>query len=77
MHPLMQDISGITDQELENKTIELTKRYYQAIRFSPGAANQVSMILEGYNWERQRRSIEKMKKKGDDETGLEDLIKID
>lgn len=76
MHPLQTDITGLTDQELENKIIELSKKYFQALRFVPGAAQQVSMMLEGYRWEQQRRSIEREKHKPDDDPSFEDLIKI-
>ncbi len=77
MHPLQPDITGLSDQELESKIIDLTRKYYQAIRFSPGAASQVSMMLEGYKWEQQRRIIEKQRKPIDTDTSFDDLIKVD
>lgn len=77
MHPLQPDITHLTDQELEVKTIELTKKYYQALRFSPNAASQISLMLEGYKWEQQRRMIEKNKKSRDENESFDDLIKID
>ncbi len=77
MHPLQPDITGLTDQELENKISELTKKYFQAIRFVPGAANQVSMMIESYKWEQQRRFLEKQKRPAADDTSFDDLIKID
>ena len=76
MHPLQPDITGLSDQELENKITELTKKYFQALRFSPGAANQVSMILEGFKWEQQRRILEKSRQRHNDDTDFDDLIKI-
>ena len=77
MHPLQPDLTNLSDQELENKTIELSRKYFQAIRYSPSAANQISMMLEGFRWETQRRAIERSKQKNDDEPGLDDLIKVD
>jgi len=77
MHPLQPDITGLTDQELDNKITELTKKYFQAIRFVPGAAQQVSMMLEGYKWEQQRRTIEKSKRISNTDTDFDDLIKVD
>lgn len=77
MHPLQPDITGLTDQELDNKITELTKKYFQAIRFVPGAAQQVSMMLEGYKWEQQRRTIEKSKRASNTDTEFDDLIKVD
>lgn len=77
MHPLQPDLTSMTDQELENKTIELSRKYFQAVRYSPSAANQISMMLEGFRWEAQRRAIERSKKQNTDEPGLDDLIKVD
>lgn len=77
MHPLQPNITGLSDQELENKITELTKKYFQALRFVPGTANQISMMIEGYKWEQQRRIIEKSKQKYDTDTDFDDLIKID
>lgn len=77
MHPLQPDITSLSDQELENKTIDLSRKYFQALRFSPSAANQISMMLEGYRWESQRRAIERQMKKSDDDHNLGDLIKVD
>ena len=76
MHPLQPNITGLTDQELENKITELTKKYFQALRVVPGAAQQVSLMLEGYKWEQQRRAIEKQKRSLDDDS-FDDLIKVD
>ena len=77
MHPLQSDITGLTDQEIENKISELTKKYFQALRFVPGAAQQVSLMLEGYKWEQQRRILEKQKRLRDDDPTFDDLIKVD
>lgn len=77
MHPLQPDITSLSDQELENKILELTKKYYQALRFVPSTAYQISMLLEGYKWEKDRRAIEKSKHRSNDDTDFDDLIKID
>lgn len=78
MHPLQPNITQLSDQELENKISELTKKYFQAVRLVPGAAHQVSLMIDGYKWEQQRRAIEKSKQKSnDDDTDFDDLIKID
>ena len=78
MHPLQPDITGLNDQELESKITELTKKYFQALRFVPGAANQISILLEGYKWEQQRRIIEKQKKSLENQNdSFTDLIKVD
>lgn len=77
MHPLQSNITDLTDQELETKIYELTRKYFQAVRFVPGAAQQISMMLDGYKWEQQRREIEKSKEKRDDDPSFDDLINID
>lgn len=77
MHPLQSNITDLTDQELETKIYELTRKYFQAVRFVPGAAQQISMMLDGYKWEQQRRAIEKSKEKRDDDPSFDDLINID
>ena len=77
MHPLQPDLTNLSDQELENKTIELSRKYFQAVRYSPSAANQISMMLEGFRWETQRRAIERSKQKNEDNPDLDDLIKVD
>lgn len=77
MHPLQSDITGLSDQDLENKITELTKKYFQALRFSPGAANQIVLMLDGFKWEQQRRSVAKSKERSDAVSEFDDLIKID
>ena len=77
MHPLQPDITSLTDQEIENKITELTKKYFQALRFVPGAANQISLMIEGFKWEQQRRLIEKSKRPRDGDATFDDLIKVD
>lgn len=76
-HPLQADITGLSDQELENQISVLTKKYFQALRFVPGAANQVAMLLEGYKWEQQRRAIAKSLRPKDNDTDFGSLINID
>jgi flagellar biosynthesis chaperone FliJ len=77
MHPLQVDISGLSDNELDERIKELTKKYFQAIRFSPSAAEQIIMMLEDYKHEYQNR-LER--KRTDMErsmgTNLDDLINI-
>ena len=74
-HPLQSDLTSLSDQEIENKLIELTKRYYQCMRFSPGAINQVLLMMDDYRNEQQRRALSKNQAETDSD--LNDLIKID
>jgi|APCry1669189472_1035225.scaffolds.fasta_scaffold09895_3 hypothetical protein len=78
MHPFSPDLSGLSDQELDNKIIDLGKKYFQAIRFSPSISHQIVLLLESYKSEQQNRFAAKMMKSkidGDDE--LNELIRID
>ena len=35
IHPFQPDLKPLSDQELENKIQELSRRYFQAMRLSP------------------------------------------
>jgi len=65
-HPLANDLSKLTDAELQTKHGELTKRITQAYRYgNTGIVEQLNMLLADYQFELQRRN-QKM---------LEDLAK--
>lgn len=74
-HPLQNNLSHLSDQEVENKLVELTKKYYQCMRFSPGAVHQILLLMDDYRNEQQRRIIEKNRAETDSD--INDLIKID
>ena len=78
-HPLVEDLTQLKDQELENKLTELTKKYFMAMRLGQGlAGQQIVMLLESIRMEQERRRVEATKKsqenKGPDQ--FDDLIKI-
>lgn len=78
MHPFAPDLSNLSDQELDNKIVDLSKKYFQAVRFSPSVSHQVVLLLESYKSEQQSRSAAKQAKSmisGDDD--LNELIRID
>lgn len=77
IHPLGNGISKLTDQELENKIQELTKKYFQALRFSPSVASQVVLLLDSYKIEHQERQIAKSRQNTAGDNDLNDLIKVD
>lgn len=78
IHPLGNDISKLSDQELENKIQDLTKKYFQAMRFSPSVASQVVLLLDSYKLELQERLITKAKQQDSNgEDDIHELIKID
>ena len=70
IHPFTPDLSNLSDKELEEKIQELTKKYFQSMRFSPSVAGQIVLLLESYKSEQQERFIAKSKKSqvdGEDE----------
>ena len=78
-HPLVEDLTQLKDQELENKLTDLTKKYFMAMRLGQGlAANQIVMLLDSIKMEQERRRVEAARKsqenKGPDQ--FDDLIKI-
>jgi hypothetical protein len=77
MHPLQIDVSALTDNEIDEKIKELTKKYFLVMKMSPQAANQVLMLLEDYKMEQDNRNLkrqEDMRKTLG--TDLDDLINI-
>lgn len=77
IHPLGNNINKLTDQELENKIQELTKKYFQALRFSPSVASQVVLLLDSYKIEQQERQVAKSRNKDAGDNDLNALIKVD
>lgn len=76
-HPLVSDLTGLSDQELEDKIKALTKTYFNAMRVSPSAANQVLMLLEDYKQEKANREFERQKQIKSSYNGdLDNLINI-
>ena len=78
MHPFAPDLSNLSDQELDNKIVDLSKKYFQAVRFSPSISHQVVLLLESYKSEQQSGFAAKQAKSmitGDDD--LNELIRID
>lgn len=77
-NPLLENLSDLKIEELENKINDLSKKYFIAARHSGGGiAMQIAMTLEAYRNElsaRYRQTTIIPTKSG--ETGLDDLIKI-
>lgn len=77
MHPLVGDLSELSNEELQKKYSELMQRYNQAFRFGPTSViPQMQMILENYQLEiekRNRKLTEEMEKKADKYKGVIDI----
>ncbi len=74
-HPLEGDLSELKDNEIEQKLIELNKKYYAAARLgSRDLLTQLSTFITIYRDELSRRYALKLKQNGDD---LDQLINVD
>ena len=77
MHPLQIELSSLSDNEIDEKIKELTKKYFTVMRVSPSASTQVLMLLEDYRTEQQNRQFSKQDNyKNDLGTDFDDLINI-
>ena len=74
-HPLEGDLSQLKDQEIENKLIELNKKYYAAARLgSQDLLTQLSTFITIYREELFKRNAQKLKQADGD---LGQLINVD
>lgn len=79
MHPLVGNLSDLSNEELHKKYNELMAKMNQAYRFGPTSViPQMQMILENYQTEmdtRNRKTMEEMESKADKFKGLIDIQK--
>lgn len=76
-NPLIQDLTKIKNEDLEQKITELMKKYLIAARSGQGTVcEQISIILEQYKQEQHRRYLE-LTKKTIKNTNLDDYINVD
>jgi hypothetical protein len=76
-HPLLEDLTKLKDQDLENKIADLNKKYHAALRFGQGsAAHQITLILDSIQAEKQRRQFEAAQKNKEQTQQFNNLIKI-
>lgn len=77
-HPLLEDPRNLKDQDLENKILDLGRKYHIAARMGQGGVcQQILIALETYKDEQHRRQAEAarelLKKQNKD---LDDLINV-
>jgi hypothetical protein len=74
-HPLEGDLSQLKDTEIEQKLIELNKKYYAAARMgSRDLLTQLSTFITIYRDELSNRYARKLKS---DDNDLDQLINVD
>jgi ribosomal protein L29 len=75
MHPLVDKLDTLKDNELENKINELTRKYFQT--YNMGVQAQISAMLDTYKEElSNRRTAEYNKMMNNRDKGLDKLINI-
>ncbi len=75
-HPLQQDLSNLSDSEVENKLQELSRKYFAAQRMgNRDLLTQVSTFVNIYRNELSRRYM--TKNTGDLDRDLDQLINVD
>lgn len=77
-HPLLADPSTFKDADLENKIIDLSKKYHTALRMGQGPlCDQIVVILDSLKQEQLKRSRNLLAKtKNEQNKDLGDLIKV-
>lgn len=73
-NPLVDSFSDLTDTEIDNKILDLTKKYYQTQ--NPTLQMQIATLLDMYRSEAQVRRAKAMQSQQNGENGLDDLIKV-
>lgn len=74
-HPLETDLTELKDTEVEQKLIELNKKYYAAARMgNKDLLTQLSTFITIYRNELSYRYARKLKQNDDD---LDQLINVD
>lgn len=74
-HPFSGDLDHLKDQEIENKLIELNKKFYAASRLgSKDLLTQLSTFITIYRDELSKRHSQKLKQSDND---LGQLINVD
>lgn len=74
----MADFSQMKDIDIENKIVELNRKYSIAARSGSGfLCHQIIMAIDVYKEERAARMAEKTKKMLDKDSDLGKLINID
>lgn len=75
MHPLVEDLSSLKDNEIESKILDLSKKYWMSR--NPDLQFQIKLLLDQYNEElRVRRSKLFQQQSETRNQELDKLIKI-
>tara|TARA_E500000178_G_scaffold155745_1_gene155500 strand:+ start:5350 stop:5583 length:234 start_codon:yes stop_codon:yes gene_type:complete len=74
-NPLVDDFALLSDREVEEKLLDLKKKYWQTR--NPSVQEQIQVILNMYIEEMHVRNAKAMQKQNNDpEKGLDNLINV-
>jgi len=77
MHPLRTSTESLSDNEIEEKVMQLNRKYFQTQ--NPQVRNQISLLLDDYKLELEsRRAKQRLEAQQQEngESGLDNLIKV-
>lgn len=74
MHPLLDSLSDLSDNELEQKIISASGIYWRTP--NPEVQHQISMVIESYKQELENRRIKQRLEQQNGNSDLDNLIKI-
>jgi len=78
MHPLFENTKPLSDNDIEEKIMQLNRKYFQTQ--NPQVRDQISLLLDDYRLElearRIRQRIEAQQNQENGNEGLDNLIKV-
>ena len=74
MHPNMEDLSRLTESQIEQKILKLNSVYFMTENTS--IRHQIILLLDSYKLELENRRVAANKKNQDNNSDLDGLIKI-
>jgi len=79
-NPLINNVQDLSDQELEEKIKELSKKYYSSMRFNnQNVTSQILATLTMFRDElqiRRRKEMQSQNGDNDNDNDLDDLINV-
>lgn len=74
-NPLVHDLAELSEQDLEQKTIELSRKFWQTQ--NPDVRMQIQTLLDMYRLELEsRRAKQKIQNQDNGDNSLDNLINI-
>lgn len=73
MHPLIDDLDEFTDSQLQEKVVNLQKRYFSTVNTE--VQSQIVLLIDTYQWEIEKRNRDKRKSQNPD-NDLDNLINV-